>query len=582
MRARLEQLNPGERRLAELRLERILKRRQAIRQFRSPGHIAKFANPEVVQTKMMVELDQAVIKADAGAERRWLISTPPQEGKTLRLGTAAPLWLLLRDPTRRIVVASYEQGIAARSTLAVRQLIESYGGGYKGDTDKVKQEDHLGLLLDPDRAQQTNWQLADVPGRVNGGMTAVGVGSAFTGRSADILIVDDAVKDAKAADSPQQRKVMKDWFQAVATTRLAGNAIMIVIGTRWHEDDLIGWLAKRDDAEPTQMWSRLMIRAQAEGDDPLGRKPGEFLTSARKEGRDWPQIRKDVGERWWAALYQGHPAPPAGGVFQQDWFDRHRVTKAPELIRTAVYVDPADNEGDGDEAGVMVIGKGVDEDFYLLADRSDHMTAGRWLRVAFLAALEFGADEVAYEQSLSGLKKQARVVWKDIAREARKLHELWRPFNGEKYPPSIPPDLLNKAVKALARDDADAVDKTNLEYNLIELWSLVPQAMDLPVSGVPVRSFPAKGSKTFRAKIIAPLYSGGHAHHVGFFPELEHQMISWQESQKSPDRMDTDVHGMTQMSKIGGPTTITRAKTKIPTRTSKIQIARAGQSGRRW
>jgi hypothetical protein len=580
VRARLEKLNPGERRLAEIRLERILRRRKAVQEFRSPGHIAKFSNPEVRQTGMMVALDKAVLSAEAGLQRRWIISTTPQEGKTLRLGTAAPLWFLLRDPSRRIVVASYEQGLAARSCLAVRQLIETYGGGYKGE-NRHGAEDHFGLVLDPDKAMQTNWQVADVPGRVNGGMTAVGVGSAFTGRSADILVIDDAVKDAKAADSPQQRKVIWDWFRAVATTRLAGNAIIIVIGTRWHEDDLIGRLLRRDDAEPTPLWSRLVIRAQAESDDPLGRTAGEYLASARKEGRDWIQIRRDVGERWWAALYQGRPAPEAGGVFKQDWFDRYRRTEAPELVTTKVFVDPADNEGAGNEAGVMCAGKGVDERYYLLADRSDTMTSQRWLRVAFLMALEYGADEVAYEQSLSGLKRTARTVWKDMAREARKLHELWKALPRQAWPAHIDPKLLGQAVDELARDDADAVEKSVLESNLIELWPWVPVAINLPVSGVPIRAFPAKGSKTFRAKIIAPLFEGGHVSYVGWFPELEHQLITWQESQKSPDRMDTAVHAFTELSRIGGASKVQPAQGRMPTRTSRLEIARQA-GGRRW
>jgi len=580
VRARLDRLNAAERRLVEIRLERILKRRNAVQLFRSPGHLAKFANPEVRQTDMMVALDKAVLAAEAGMQRRWIISTPPQEGKTLRLGTAAPLWFLLRDPSRRIVVASYEQNLASRSTLAVRQLVETYGGGYKGE-NRHGAEDHFGLVLDPDKAQQTNWQFADVPGRINGGMTAVGVGSAFTGRSADILVIDDAVKDAKAADSPQQRKVIWDWFRAVATTRLAGNAIIIVIGTRWHEDDLIGRLMRRDDAEPTQLWSRLVIRAQAESDDPLGRVPGEYLVSARKEGRDWHQIRRDVGERWWAALYQGRPAPEAGGVFKQEWFDRHRRTTAPELTTTKVFVDPADNEGDGDEAGVMCAGKGVDERYYLLADRSETMTSQRWLRVAFLVALEFGAEEVAYEQSLSGLKRTARQVWKDIAREARKLHELWKALPRQPWSRHADPAVLGDAVDALARDDADATEKAVLEANLVELWPWVPKALDFPISGIPIRAFPAKGSKTFRAKIIAPLFEGGHVSYVGFFPELEHQQISWQESQKSPDRMDTAVHAFTELSRIGGATRVQPAQGRIPTRTSRLQIARQA-GGRRW
>lgn len=584
IRAKLDSLNPAERRLAEIRLQRIRARKRAAIRFPTPGHLAKFAHPDTVQTALMVELDKIALAADAGMQRQWLISCPPQEGKSQRVGTVLPLWLLIRDPARRIVTASYEQGLAARSGLAVRQLIETHGGGYKGDRRSMTQEDELGLLLDPDRAQQTNWNLADVPGRRNGGMVSVGVGSAFTGRSADILIIDDPVKDAAAADSVEQRKKIQNWYQAVARTRLSGKAIVIVIQTRWHEDDLMGWLAREDDLLPTPRWSRLIVPAVAKHHDPLGRAPGEYLVSARgRSPQDWDQIRSDVGERWWAALYQCEPSPPAGGVFQLEWFTEHRVKAAPELQRVEVFVDPADNEGKGDEAGVIVMARGIDQRYYVLEDASDHMIVGRWFRVAFLAALRWNATAVRYEKSLSGLDRQAKQAWKDLLREARKLNELWQEsaLPGAGWPRHPTGTLLQLAVGELARDDTTAQERARLELALMELWSVVPNVMALPETGVPVRGFPAKGSKTFRAQMVSPLYSGGHVSHVGHHPELEHQMVSWQEGQDSPDRMDTAVHGLTELSRSGGSAEMSSASGTINTRTTASTIARLGASGRR-
>lgn len=584
IRERLARLNPAERRLAEIRLHRIAARKRAVRRFPTPGHLAKFIHPDTIQTQLMVELDKVALAADAGMQRQWLISTPPQEGKSQRMAEVLPLWFLIRDPARRIVVASYEQGLAGRSTLAVRQAIETHGGGYKGDRRAVVQEDELGLLLDPDRAQQTNWNLADVPGRRNGGMVAVGVGSAFTGRSADILIIDDPVKDAKAADSAEQRKSIQNWYQAVARTRLSGHAIVIVIQTRWHEDDLMGWLAREDDLLATPRWSRLIVPAIAKHHDPLGRAPGEYLVSARgRTPADWDQIRADVGERWWAALFDCDPHPPAGGVFHLEWIANHRVKAAPERERTEVFVDPADNEGQGDEAGVVVAARGIDARYYVLADASDHMTVGRWLRVAFLQALHWGASAVRYEKSLSGLERQARQAWKDLLREARRLAALWQA--------SVPPDvgwpvaptgaLLARAVAVLARDDSTAAERTKLEHDLLELWPYVPAVLALPESGIPARGLAAHGSKTFRAQMISPLYEQGHVSHVGHFPELEHQLVAWQEGQDSPDRMDAVVHALTELSRGGGTAEISGATGQIPTRTSHSTIPRMGSMGRR-
>jgi hypothetical protein len=565
IRARLAELNPGERRLAQIRLDRILRRKKALQEFPSPGHLAKFVQPDTVQTKMMAALDQVVISADAGFQRKWIISTPPQEGKTQRMGTVGPLWLLLRDPTRRIVVASYEQGVAARSGLAVRQMIETYGGGYKGDKMARHQDDHLGLLLDPDRAQQTNWNLTDGPNRRNGGMVAVGVGGALTGRSADVMIIDDSVKNAKQADSAEQRRHIRDWFQAVATTRLSPGAIVIIIGTRWHEDDLMGSLLLEDELRETPQYRHLIIPAQAKQNDPLGREPGEFLTSTRgRTVEQWNEIRANVGERFWAALYQAEPSPPAGGVFQLEWINSNRVKEAPELVKVEVFVDPADNEGDGDEAGIITWGRSHDGEFYCLADDSGHMTVAQWFRKALLAGLKFNATGIRYEKSLSGLRRSARMAWKDILREARKLHAL-----GSTKHPVAQEDIIGLVVTAMAREDADATERLQLAKDLRELWPYVSKVLRLPAeTGIPIRGFSAKGSKTFRAQMVAPLHETNKVHHVGYFLELVHQLVAWQESQDSPDRMDGYVHGLDQMSQSLGAGSVTGSQGTLPRHTS--------------
>lgn len=580
--AELSKLNPGERRLAQLRLDRILRRKRANAAYPSPGHLAKLIAPDTVQTAMMTALDQIAIAADSGFQRRWIISTPPQEGKTMRMGTAVPLWLLMRDPTRRIVVASYEQSVAGRSTLAVRQAIETFGAGYKGDRQSNAQDDQLGLILDPDRAQQTNWNLIDGPGRKNGGMIAVGVGGALTGRSADVMIIDDAVKNSKQADSPQQRLMIWEWYQAVATTRLSPGAIVIVIGTRWHEDDLIGRLLAQDEDTRRPLFRHLILSAIAKSNDPLGRKPGEYLVSTRgRTPTEWEEIRRQVGERFWHALYMGDPHPPSGGIFQEVWITRNRVPFPPELSVTEVFVDPADNEGDGDEAGVITMGRGAENgEIYVLADDSGHMTSGRWFRVAFLAALRHNASAVRYERSLSGLKRIARKAWKDLLREAKKLHDLdpYKALSGKR--PGIPPEeVIYAAARELARDDAEPAEIVALERDLTELWPLVPKVLDIPLTGIPVATITAKGTKTYRAKMTAPMHEWNQVHHVGRFPELVHQLVSWQESQDSPDRMDAYVHGIARLGQTSD-TVMEPPKGRLPARasTANQQLVRQGVS----
>lgn len=574
-------LNDEERAAAERRLGRVLTHRTAQQRFPTPGHLDQFARPENIQTPMLDLLDGAIVRAFAGEAPRWLFNCPPQEGKTTRLQAAAA-WMLLHDPRLRIGFASYEQGIAAQSGLAVRQMIETHGSGYRGQRADPDHVDSLGLLLDPDRAMQTSWTLADVPGRKGvrpGGVISVGVGSALTGRPLDVLIVDDPLKDARAADSLVHRENVKNWFQSVASTRLAGRSIVIVIQTRWHEDDLTGWLLKEDALRSAPQYRHLNIAAQAEADDPLGREPGEWLTSAReRSAEEWQRKREDVGTRWWFALYQGDPSPPEGGIFHRAWFDKHRVAELPRLVHKAVYVDPADNDGDGDEAGIVVSGVDATGNVYLLEDASDHYTVGGWVRAALFAMLRWDASRLAYEQSLSGLRRAIRTEWRIIRRDALALRAA---LPGD-WPRGPDPEALSAALEA--RLDADHTDdeRTDARTRLSALWPYVPAVLNLPETGPPVRRLPARGSKTVRAELVSPLFENGRARIYRHLPELERQMRTWRATQDSPDRMDAAVHAVDDMSANGASGTVHRPTGgNLATRSTAMpQIMRSTRRGR--
>jgi hypothetical protein len=546
-------LSATERKLFQTRLDRVLRRREAIARFPMPGHLAQFLRRDSVQTPLLDKLDEVITQAWHGVQRRWIISTPPQEGKTTRISQDGSLWLLLRDPSLRIAVASYEQGIASQPTLAVRQFIELHGAGYKGERKDLDRVDVLGLTLDPDRAQQTNWALTDIPGRKGaGGMLAVGVGSAFTGRPVDVLIVDDPLKDAKQADSPVYRQAAKDWFQAVASARLSGRAIVIVIQTRWHEDDLSGWLIKEDDARVTPIYARLNIPAQAGQNDPLGREPGEWLVSARGRTREeWEAKPDQIGVRWWNALYQGVPSAPEGGSFKRQWFERNRVSAAPEMASVLTMVDPADNTGAGDEAGIITGGIGADGDYYVLADDSGHYTVGEWIRRAIFAMAKWGGSALAYEKSLSGLRRSIRTEWKLIRRQARILDECYRSITRQPWP--VAPDKMaaEHALAQLVVPEDSLQDRWAIDDQLRMMWPNVPILLSWPAAGPPTRQVNPIVNKRLRAEFIAPMYSSGAVHHVGHFMELEHQMATWLPSQDSPDRMDADVHLITELSRAG-------------------------------
>ncbi len=142
------------------------------------------------------------------------------------------------------------------------------------------------------------------------------------------LIIDDPIKDLEQAQSATYRERFQRFWQGVAVPRLGPGAKVVLIQTRWHEEDAAGWLiANEGDRARGGRWRVINIPAQAEqGEvDPLGRQPGEYMVSARGN-RDWDGIKRSVGPYVWASLYQGRPAPAEGGLFKRLWwryFTRH-------------------------------------------------------------------------------------------------------------------------------------------------------------------------------------------------------------------------------------------------------------------
>lgn len=554
----LEGLNPQEQAQVRAKLGRILTHRTAIASYPSPAHLAQLTRPTFLQTPMLDKLDEVLMKAESGEARRIIINTPPQEGKTSRLQDACA-WMLLRNPKLRIGFASYEQSIAAQSSMEIRRIIETHGSGYRGQSRATDHVDVLGLALDPDHAQQSNWRLADVPGRrtaAPGGVIAVGVGSSLTGRPVDVLVIDDPIKDAKQADSKVYRKAVIDWYRSVALTRLPPKSIVIIVQTRWHEEDLTGWVCKQDKLRAVPEFVHVNIPAQAKENDILGREPGEYLLSARgRTEKDWEGTKTDVGSRWWNAMYQGDPSPPEGGTFKREYFSKHRVPEAPALRVILTMVDPADNTGDGDEAGIVTGGVDDQGHIYMLEDVSGFFTVAGWIRAAIFAMLRNKSHRIVYEQSLSGLRRHIALEWKTIRKQVREIIKAQSMFSAllDTDWSVVNPVAFAEALKALLDEDDSSEDITLLTQRLRDLWPYVAQIWALPEGGPPIKSIRAEGTKTYRATMASVPYENGIVHHVGDsgkFSEMEHEMATWLEGQDSPNRMDTGVHLVDQLGKL--------------------------------
>lgn len=291
----------------------------------TPGELAKALDPSTVQTPALDLLDRALLRVESADSLRLIISMSPQEGKSERTTHYGVEWMLNRNRDLRIGIVSYGEDVARRFAYQIRNDLRTFDG-----TDDLVD---LGMRLRPDNKAAGKWNL-DYPAK--GGVYAIGIGGALTSRPLDMLVIDDPVKDYRAADSLMQSEDAWTWWQSVARPRLAPGAPVVVILTRWHESDLAGrLLAKQAQDEAAGLvnydrWEVINIPAQADHDpnkgevDVLGREPGEFMQSARGRTQEqWEATKAATAPRIWSALYQGRPTPDSGDVIKRAWVRRY-------------------------------------------------------------------------------------------------------------------------------------------------------------------------------------------------------------------------------------------------------------------
>src|SRR3954469_11996302 len=227
-----------------------------------------------------------------GDNDRLLVNMPPGSAKSTYASILFPAWLLAQRPGVAIIGASHTADLA-----------ESFSRRTMG----MVRENATTLGIDLVKEAVANWEVS------NGGYyKAVGIGGPVTGRRADVTIVDDPVKSREDADSERFRDRAWGWFSADLRTRLKPNGRIVVIMTRWHEDDLGGRLLLQQG----HLWRVLKLPAIALEDDPLQRAPGEWLWDNDDEYGYGAELRKVYAEyqsngaaRDWGALFQQDPRP---------------------------------------------------------------------------------------------------------------------------------------------------------------------------------------------------------------------------------------------------------------------------------
>ena len=245
-------------------------------------------------------LEEFSKKVVAKESPRLMLFLPPRHGKSTLASVAFPAWHLGRNPQHEFISCSYSGSLAMGFSRKVRGLLRE-------PTYKTAFE----TRLDPESQSAEAWLTT-----AGGGFVAAGVGGGITGKGAHVLVIDDPVKNREDAESQNNRDANWDWYTSTAYTRLAPGGGVLVILTRWHDDDLAGRLLKAT-AEGGDDWEVVRYPAIAESEEQY-RDAGEALHPERYSVDALDQIRKAVGPRDWSALYQQNPVADDGEYFTRD------------------------------------------------------------------------------------------------------------------------------------------------------------------------------------------------------------------------------------------------------------------------
>jgi predicted phage terminase large subunit-like protein len=263
----------------------------------------------------------------AGEIKRLMIFAPPRHGKSVLTSEFFPPWFLGNNPDKYIIHATYAQELAEDFGRKIRNQMQ----------DQLFSSIFPRCKLSADSASQK--RLTTTSG---GAYFALGVGGAATGRGAHIFLIDDPIKNREDAESDTYRRRLKDWYRAVAYTRLMPNGAVVIMLTRWHHDDLAGWLLREHAGQGFHV---LSLPAMAEENDPLGREIGAPLWPSDYPLSALEEIKLQLGSRDWSALYQQRPTPEEGSIFKMEWFKRYRNLPAnPRMILHSWDTGTKDNE----------------------------------------------------------------------------------------------------------------------------------------------------------------------------------------------------------------------------------------------
>ncbi|MEG1700765.1 MAG: phage terminase large subunit [Alistipes sp.] len=283
-----------------------------------------------------------------GRIRRLMVTMPPQHGKSVGATTLLPAYMLGLDPDLRVAIASYSGALASKFNRRAQRILESqeYAAFFPATTIKQGAK--------PPNYIRTSEEVEIIDRR--GGLLSVGREGSLTGNRVDCFILDDLYKDAMEATSPLIRANCWEWYTSVVRTRMHNASRELIVFTRWHEEDLIGAIAAREqvvelttwsqiDTLPPDVWLHLNFEALKASPpteiDP--RAQGEALWE-QQHGAALLAAKRRLDPLQFESMYQGHPSSREELLYGANFVEYDALPH--EIVRRANYTDTADTGDD--------------------------------------------------------------------------------------------------------------------------------------------------------------------------------------------------------------------------------------------
>ncbi len=458
----------------------------------------------------LILLNDYLLRVAAGECPRLIVTMPPRHGKSELISKYFPAWYLGRFPDRQVIMTSYEAGFAASWGGKSRDLLAEHAGMF-------------GVRVSDSSSAKDLWR---IEGR-EGIMATAGVGGAITGKGAHLAIIDDPIKNSEEAQSKTIRDKQWDWWLSTMRTRLMPGSTdhppgaVILVMTRWHEDDLAGRLIKHA-AEGGDKWEVLNLQAIAGDDDALDREPGEALCPELFDAAALEATRRALGTYWWSAMYQQSPSPAAGLLFKREHFRYYEVRPSAD---GQPFLWLYDLDG---------------------SSRSVDVGKCRKFQIVDVAASEKKTADFTVVSTILQTPSMDMVIW---AMAARRF------------------DLLQ--VPSFIKGEWEREGRPPLHIE--EFGHGMGPAKTLRNLGVPVHKLEPIGDKITRAMDAVARYEAHTVFHprvAEWLPDLEDELVSFPNGSHD-DRVDTVSYGSIKLGSLGGVSSVRVVRAQPKQRTPR-------------